>query len=248
MEKDKRNSNIFIVVLLVIIIVIGIILALKMTNIIKTKEETQTAETDYYEENQRRTSEEIVEEYKKEQAQKKTFSIIYNVTSIVIAFVVSLGMSKLYKKLGLPGYVVTFTLIYPILTIISGLLNSGFLKSILSLAYSILGILSMYHYFQAVGMSGKWAILLFVTAFIFPIALSTLITALFIGGISSMKVIGALTTVTCVALLIIWYVAYVKSNIKLAEMFNKSKGFTIALCILPFIFQPVLGYSKKDNI
>ena len=39
MEKDKRNSNIFIVVLLVIIIVIGIILALKMTNIIKTKEE-----------------------------------------------------------------------------------------------------------------------------------------------------------------------------------------------------------------
>ena len=35
-------------------------------------------------------------------------------------------------------------------------------------------------------------------------------------------------------------------SIKLAEIFNKGKGFIVGLVILPLIFQPILGYQKDE--
>ena len=49
-----------------------------------------------------------------------------------------------------------------------------------------------------------------------------------------------------IILLVITAISYIISNIRLGKKFNKSTGFIVGLAIFPFIFQPILGYSKKD--
>lgn len=53
-------------------------------------------------------------------------------------------------------------------------------------------------------------------------------------------------TVLSLVALIAWLVAYIKSSIKLGQLFNKSNSFIVGLVILPFIFQPILGYNKQE--
>lgn len=245
MKGTNAKENIFMVVLLVIIIIAGAILALKITGIIKPSERKVVVEEekeykndmddfDFYDE----------DELERRANNRKTLSTVLNIISIVIALIISIGTSKLYRKLGLPNYIVVFTLIYPLLSI-TGNWTSGVLNIIINLAFGILGILSMYYYFKALEMSGKWAILPFAAMIILPFGISGLMMAGLIGG---MPIIPSFITVISLTMIIAWLVAYIKSNIKIGQMFNKTTPFIVGLCILPFVFQPILGYSDKEHI
>ncbi len=245
MKGTKTKENIFMIILLVIIIIAGVILALKITGIIKPSERKVVVE----EENEYKNDISDFDFYDEDELERrvnnrKALSTVLNIVSLVIALIISIGISKLYRKLGLPNYIVVVNLIYPLLYIISNW-TSGALNMLISFAFSILGILSMYYYFKALDMSGKWAILLFVGIFILPFGLSGLVVAGLIGG---MPIIPSFITVISLTMIISWLVAYIKSNIKLGKMFNKTTPFIVGLCILPFIFQPILGYNNKEDI
>lgn len=250
MKGTNAKANLFIVILLVIIIVAGIILSLKIFGVIKPSEKESTINNDVYvaeEDNNDRENVYSYDDYEDTEPIVKRGtvggSIALNVILIIIVFVLSLGTSKLYRKLELPNYIVTFTLIYPLLSIIANWTN-GWLKTIIEFIFAILGILSMYHYFKAVEMPGFLSILLFAAGFILPIGISKLFTASLFGG---RPWLGALITVVGIVMILAWIIAYIISNKKLGEMFNKSLPFTVGLCILPFIFQPILGFSRDEK-
>ena len=83
-------------------------------------------------------------------------------------------------------------------------------------------------------------------------ALPLIGVAIILLGVSLGVVIGSFMFIlTCIIggiILIASAIIYIISNIELAKMFNKERGFTIGLAILPIIFQPILGYQKEDNL
>lgn len=248
MKETNGKVSIFIVILLVIIIISGIILALKVTGIIKSKEReiTQDVYTDYSL-NQEKQNYSYLEndkynDWQQEISRKKTTNFIWNIILIFSTIIINIGICKLYKKLNMPNYVVNFTFIYPFLLIIKGW-TSGTIENILNITFTLFGIISMYNYFKALDMSGIWAILLFLAIFFLPIGYTSLILS---GMMGSSNIIASFITVLSLAALIAWLVAYIKSSIKLGQLFNKSNSFIVGLVILPFIFQPILGYNKQE--
>lgn len=51
-------------------------------------------------------------------------------------------------------------------------------------------------------------------------------------------------TIFLILIFVAWAIVSIISNIRLGKKFNKSVEFIVGLAILPFIFQPVLGYTK----
>lgn len=153
-------------------------------------------------------------------------SNVLAVVEYIIGIGLNIGICMLYKKLDIPDIIVKFNFIWPILNAISNFLP-GVLQTILSIVSFILVIAGLWYYFKAVGMSGWWAIL--------PI------------GASLSLIFGIFGTVFLIITLvgfISFIIAYIISNIHLAKMFEKGTGFTIGLALLPFIFQPILGFQR----
>lgn len=240
MKDTNAKINLFIVIILVVIIVAAIILFLKISGVIKPSESSNEVEEDYPEVYFEYKTYPTYEDYKREKAIETAFDIL----KVAISIAISLGTSKLYKKLGLPNYIVIFTFIYPILMVIKGF-TYGFLEIVISIVFSMLGIISMYNYFKAVGMSGKWAIMPFIALLIMSFGLSSMLAPSFVRDIGTG---GSFITIIASIMLIAWVIAYILSNVKLGQMFGKTTPFIVGLAILPFIFQPILGYSKEDGI
>lgn len=231
-----KKTNILIIVLIGIIIVAGSVLALKIsgtsqpnTTVIEAEQEDNLSEEDY--QKQRREAE-IKLEMKK--ARGKLFLIIIFIISMVMA----VGLSKLYSKLNLPRYVVIFTMLKPVISIIK-YTYLGPMAILLPIIIEILSIITLYNYFKAVGMPGLCGII--------PSILPILsISTVWFGNFASSSSYTELyiKTFFLILILITWATVSILSNIRLGKKFNKSVEFIVGLAILPSIFQPVLGYTK----
>lgn len=236
-QNSKGEVNLFIV-LITIIIIASIILALKITGVIKT-EPTKVVEEDY---NYTNLEYEYGDEYKSDYKTDNNESFLTvintmrNMSIVVVIFVyligigLNIGICMLYAKLGIPSYIVKFNFIWPILSVVSNFLPGG-LRTIVSLISLIMGIAGLYYYFKAVGMSGWWAILPFASAILVLLAVLS-------SGLMILAIIVVLSSI----------IAYVISNIRLARIFRKGTLFTVGLAILPFIFQPILGFQRNETI
>lgn len=228
-----KKTNILIIVLIVVILIAGSVLALKRarttqhnTTLTETESKDNFSEEDYQKE---KREAEIKLEIK--EARGKLFSIIIFCISMVMA----IGLSKLYSKLNLPRYAVIFTMLKPIISIV----GSMYLRPMvifLQIIIEILSIMTLYNYFKAVNMPGLCGII--------PSILS--IFMIWFGNFASSSNYTELYIKTIFLLLIFvaWAIVSIISNIRLGKKFNKSVEFIVGLAILPFIFQPVLGYTK----
>lgn len=169
----------------------------------------------------------------------RTFNIVRNIINFIIAVIINIGIAKLYKKLNMPDWTVKFMIAYPFVMEVCNLLPN-IIKMIISFGMAIVGIVSLGKYFKAIGMKESFA------------ALPLIGVAIILLGVSLGVVIGSFMFIlTCIIggiILIASAIIYIISNIELAKMFNKERGFTIGLAILPIIFQPILGYQKEDNL
>ena len=231
-----KKTNILIIVLIVIILVAGSVLALKIarttqhnTTLTETEQKDNFSEEDYQ---KQKREEEIKLEMKK--ARGKLFSIIIFCISMVMA----IGLSKLYSKLNLPRYAVIFTMLKPIISIV----GSMYLRPMvifLQIIIEILSIMTLYNYFKAVNMPGLCGII--------PSILPILsISMIWFGNFASSSSYTELyiKTIFLILIFVAWAIVSIISNIRLGKKFNKSVEFIVGLAILPFIFQPVLGYTK----
>lgn len=231
-----KQTNILIIVLIGIILVAGSVLALKIsetaqsnTTVTETEQKADYSEEDY--QKQRREAE---IKLKMKKTRWKLFSIIIFIISMVMA----IGLSKLYKKLNLPHYAVIFTILKPIISIIE-IINLGPIGIILPIIIEILSIMTLYNYFKAVGMPGWCGII--------PSILPILsISTVWFGNFASSSSYTELyiKTIFLILIFVAWATVSILSNIRLGKKFNKSVEFIVGLAILPFIFQPVLGYTK----
>jgi len=252
--KGNKGKSMIIIVLAIIIILSAIVLTLKMTGIIKPAPKTynrnniSTSQEDEVTEG--KSKYDIDNEIKDDSISKisKNHNIIIIVGFFVGFLVINIGICKLYNKLGMPKYILIFNLLWPILAIpiniflvpviVGVFINPSLLILImfLLLVFIILEVISLRYYFKGVGMSGNWGFLPIVS--ILSSQVGNLV-AIIDGGILS-GLISLVGTTT-------FFIAYVISNIKLGQLFNKGSGFTLGLVLLPFIFQPILGY-KKDTL
>ena len=153
----------------------------------------------------------------------------------IIAIGLNIGICKLYQKLNLPSYVIIFTFIWPIFSIISRFLPY-YLASLLSDVDLIISLMALCYYFKAVGMSFFWGILPTISSF------------LLFGGILAMFLTIKNNVIVMSSFIgfAVFIIAFVISNIKLGKMFQKSTLFIVGLALFPFIFQPILGYSNDS--
>ena len=229
-ENGKIN---IIVVLLLIILIASIILALQITGVIKpdqkpisntdTNTNTEINDNENYEYENQKSYEEIIEKY----TRMETMSNVIPIVVYIVVIGLNIGICMLYKKLDIPDIIVKFNFIWPILSAISAF-SSGVLQSVLEIASFIFGVMGLWYYFKAVGMSGWWAIL--------PIGASLL---------SIFAIFGIFLSIIILVGFVSFIIAYIISNIHLAKIFEKGTGFTIGLVLLPFIFQPILGFQRN---
>lgn len=241
MNKWKEEKGITVIaILLIIIAILGIIMAVKL---IQPKENiNDNNELKSYNElvseqkrkEQKEKREQWEKEYKVMKTTSKTANVITSIISLGISIALGIGTAKLYEKLHLSKAIVTFTWMYPIIAVISEFLP-GILESIIMFIAGIIGVISLGNYFKALGMSFAWAILPFVSL----ICIAFGITSMIMSNISILALLG-------LAGIIAFIIAYIISNIKLAKVFERGIGFTVGLVLLPFIFQPILGYQKEN--
>lgn len=244
MGEMKGRVNILIIVLILIISIAGIILALKMTGIIKQNKTQELTDNTEIKDSTYEDYSEFKEKLEKEINRKKTISIISSIISFIISMIITIGVCKLYSKLELPFYVLLFTFLSPIISIIENKLT-GLSSIVLSIVLAILSLMSLYHYYKAVGMSGLWAILPAIIPIIAAFNISNSMFLFSSHNNLSRAGSGGFTMFLTIVLLAASIISYIISNIRLGKKFNKSSGFIVGLAILPFIFQPILGYSKK---
>lgn len=247
MEKLKSNSgkiNLVVIILLIIIAIAGVILTLKITGVIKPEEKDynnilQNNTSSGNKLNKYNTTREDLEPIIKRTYQTATImSVVIVIGILVVEIGLNIGICKLYQKLRIPGYIIAFTFIWPILSILQNYFEnkSNWFGTFLSITYSVLEIASLYNYFKAVGMSGIWAFMPTISIVLLGFGTAAAIS----GGTGFTAVLGLIGIVSFI-------IAYIFSNIKLARIFEKGAGFTVGLVFLPFIFQPILGYSNTDR-
>lgn len=234
MEDTNEKPNLALLILLGIILIAAFILILKVTGVIQPSDSKQ--ENDTITDSSYTYLDKSIEKYENSIKVITRQNILYSCISLAIAIIISVGICKLYKKLKIPNIIIAFNFIYPILAIVEVWL-SGIVALIVSIIFLILGIMSRYYYFKAIGMPGAWGTVPFISIIAASFGISSIIT-----GTQGFLLVIALI------LLIAWGIAYIISNVKLGKMFNKGVGFIIGLAILPFIFQPILGYSKNSQL
>lgn len=158
MGETKGKVNILIIVLIGIILIAGIILTLKISGAIKPSETQKIEENNEIEISTYEDYLELKERVESELKVKKAINTVGFIMSFTISMLVTIGVCKLYSKLELPFYVLLFTFLDPIISIIENKVT-GLSSIVLSVILAILSLMSLYHYYKAVGMSGVWAIM-----------------------------------------------------------------------------------------
>ncbi len=265
-RETNGKTSIVIVILVVMIIVLGVIFALKVMNKPEAKElsveELQQQYNEIKEREQAQKQEEVSkylnEINKEKEKNNKKFEksmeramfftkhkILISIISFGIGMVLCVGASKLYKKMGSPDYITKLMVIYPIVNLaislifgnIPALSRLSIIQSIWSLVGLTVAIGILYYYYQDLDMSGIWAIVAPASMFVIVIGMG------FGQGISPILYILVIAGIVGIIASI---VAHVKASLKLADMFSKGKIFKAGLILLPFIFQPILGFQREQ--
>ena len=230
-ENNVRING--IVILIVIILILGTIFALQVAGVIKPSEKqtdknaTMNTTTNTRDENNTYKSYETIIKERERNA------VIRTIFTLIITVGLNIGICKLYSKLSLPGYIVTFNFIWPLLAIFNNMLPSG-VQLFTSLIYSALGIMTLWYYFRSLEMSGWWAILPFGSMLLLGFGVSLML----FGGGSFLGYLG-------LGGMVAFVIAYILSNIKLAQHFDKSTGFTVRISGTTVYIPADIGISKR---
>jgi len=221
---DKQMK--LIVILLCIITIFGVIFALKVTGVIKKKENLNIVQQEEY-----TNTTHIIEE-KEDDEEKLDFKLIFiifmiRIVVLAIVGVMAVGFYKAYLKLGIPEMWLKIAFIgVPILYYIGSL----FIGAIAVVICCIIGAISLfiihYNYFKCLDMNGSITFIAFVPAII-----------------SFLNIPFVIITIDLIVL-VIMIIYGIIASIRFAKAFNKSSLFTLGMIFLPFIFVPILGYSK----
>lgn len=226
---DNQTKIIF-VLLAVILVLVGIFV-LKITGVIKPaeKENVNIIETS---EKVKNNEKEILKKdisfsiklYDFIEKYAKTIIIVICILNIILA----IGMAKLYSKIDMPDWAVSFQYIYPIINILLSFAG-GMIVSIIELILSLISLSCLCCFFGCLNMSKWWP-------------LSIILGIVFIS--ISVVIESEIWLILGIVLILLYLYAHIISSIKLAKTFDKGIAFLLLLIILPGIFQPVLGFER----
>jgi hypothetical protein len=233
---DNQTRVIF--ALLILIAILGTVFILKVTGIIKPseKEDINIVETVNIAEN----SEEI-KKYEKDMLKKDIsftiklygFIVKYATMIKIIIFILNIifaiGMAKLYRKINMPDWAISFQYIYPIINILLGS-GGGIIVKTIQLIIALISLSCLCCFFECLNMSKWW-----------PLSIILGIVLMAISFIMDSKI----WMILGIILIISFMYAHIISCVRLSKEFNKGIAFLILLIILPGIFQPILGYQRE---
>jgi len=233
---DKQTK--LIILLLCVVIIFGIIFALKVTGIIKPKDNT----TDYQNitASEDKTANRLQNSEKKNKSVNRFSYVLEEIILFILIGFVCIGSYKAYAKLGvskilliidyiiLPVLLIVSIFVYPRLFLDPNDTSYGAYIGFIFLPVTIfiwllVSVGIQYCYFKCLDMNGSIAFLALIP-----------MTTVFISMPEIINLVVA----------VIMIIYGVISAVRLAEYFNKSQLFAIGICFLPFIFIPILGYSK----
>ena len=217
-----NQTKIILGLLILIAILVGIF-ALKITGVIKPVKKVKLEET------------QEIEEVKESFIMKLisfviTYIIAITIVMFIINMILAIGEAKLYRKIGMPDWTVSFKYIYPVTNLILGFVH-GTVANIISGVMGLVSILCLCKFLECMEVPKWW--LLSLTA-----GLILAIIGIIKSGINILLIMG-------IILILAYLYAHVIASIRLAQKFDKGILFTVLLVILPGIFQPVLGF--QDN-
>jgi len=226
---DNQTKIIF-VLLAVILVLVGVFV-LKVTGIIKPAEKEIV--------NIIETSEEVendeIDILKKDISFTMTlYDIIAKYATIIIIsicilnIVLAIGMAKLFRKINMPDWAVTFQYVYPFINILLSFAG-GVIVTIIEGIIALISLSCLCCFFGCLNMSKWW-----------PASIILGMVFIAIGAITGFSILLILGIV----LVLLYLYAHVISSIKLAKEFDKGIVFLVLLIIFPGIFQPVLGFGK----
>lgn len=217
-----NQTKIILGLLILIAILVGIF-ALKITGVIKPVKKVELEET------------QEIEEVKESFIIKlisfvMTYIIAITIVMFIINMILAIGEAKLYRKIGMPDWTISFEYIYPVTNLILGFVH-GTVANIISGVMGLLSILCLCKFLECLEVPKWW--LLSLTA-----GLILAVIGIIKSGINILLIMG-------IILILAYFYAHVIASIRLARKFDKGILFTVLLIILPGIFQPVLGF--QDN-
>lgn len=227
-----ENQTKIILGLLAAILILAIILGLKVAGVIKPKEKEQTNKISEV----NLEDDEIVPNYERnigfvEKIAKllNTYGKAIAVIQFIIGLVLSIGIAKLYDKLGMPSFTVIFQYAYPVINLVVGL-GEGAIVNAIEFVISLIVLWCLGEFFGSLGMSKVWPLSLAFGIIVVTVGTSIFSTFIMLLGI----------------LLILMFVyAHVVSSIKLAKRNDKGILYTIGLILIPNVFKAILGFESK---
>lgn len=227
---DNQTKIIF--VLLAIILVLVGIFVLKATGVIKPAEKEIVNVLD--------TSEEVKNNEKEMLKKDISFSIkLYNliekyaktiiIVICILNIILAIGMAKLYSKIDMPDWAISFQYIYPIINILLSF-GGGTIVKIIELIISLISLSCLCCFFGCLNMSQWW-----------PLSIILGIVFITISAVAE----NSILLIVGIVLVLLYLYVHIISSIKLVKLFDKGIAFLLLLIILPGIFQPVLGFENK---
>lgn len=231
-----ENQTKIILGLLSVILILAIIFGLKVTGIIKPSKKEPTNKISKNEIIDIKDKNEFVTNYERNISFKEKLVKILNVygkTISIILFIIniilSIGIAKLYDKLGMPSFAVVFQYAYPVINLVVGL-GEGFIVNSIGFLISLIALWCSCEFFGSLGMSRAWPLSVVLGIIVVAVGASLLSTFIMLLGI----------------LLILMFVyAHIVSSINLAKRNNKGLLYTMGLILIPNLFKAILGFESN---
>ena len=228
-----NQTKVILGLLVLIAILIGIF-TLKVTGVIKPSEKEPVKTEDIHEIQEAKETENFIFSNEKNFIIKVLgFFTMYAIAITIIMFIVNMvlaiGEAKLYRKISMPDWAISFQYVYPVINLILGFGN-GIVVNIIKIVIALVSLSCLCEFFGCLGMSKWWPLSM-------AVGLILTIIGIFKLGINIWIIIG-------IFLILAYLYAHVVTSIRLAKKFDKGILFTIMLILLPGIFQPVLGFER----
>lgn len=233
---DIQTKIIF--VLLALVLILSIVFGLKISGVLRPEQKKLESVTEGKNTIQINNDNEIKPNYEERISYKykllEFFTIhltTIGIISFVLNMVLAIGAARLYRRINMPDWTVTFQYIYPVINLIIGL-GKGFIVGLIGFVIGVMSLASLCCFFDSLGMSKWWPL--------------TIIAGIISSGIGIAQSFftTSIWLILGIVLLIMYGCAHVISSIKLSKRFHKGILYTILLILLPGIFQPILGYQK----
>lgn len=251
------NQTKVILGLLAIILILAVVFGLKLAGIIKPDKSSKVIEESMNklenvvtEQEINLEKDEIIIDYGENNTDNKTsktskfnmttilewyinFISKYRIAIFVITIILNIGISMMYRKIGMPMWTIVLQIVSPILSLLN-------LHKYITLTISIFEFISVVMLFK---LLDAFSIELGERRNI-VIGASTILGILILI-ISKFNIIGTALTMVSLFVVALAIMFHIKMSLNLGESFNKGKGFKLGLILLPGIFQSILGYQNN---